>query len=384
MSSLLLQTRVANAGDDGKNATMDIITLVLLIAIVLGVCTRLGMKLVISPAFEIDDLLIILAMFFGVAQSIAVLIQSLNGLGRHLVTLGPTQLIAFQKAGYSSNILFVITMGMTKLSVLFLLRQLSASDRQRRMLWIPIAVMIAWTFASFWGAAFECHTPHTWEFLGSKCFDRVAFWEAYGVLNILTEVFLIGAPLYMFLQVHAMKNKRKIVLIGCFSSRIIVIAAVICELVYLNHTRRSSDLTFDLWRSALSTQLVQCASILTACIPHMRIFYINSESGMIRADDLRRRAKKTSAFGNWSGSSSGKHSGGSSSLWRAKSRPQPPAPHPEAHDMNRLLSRNDTPLDSTAGMAKPTVTNDSGHGDVEDGTIESAPSEPELAHTTTR
>jgi len=192
----------------------------------------------------------------------------------------------------------------------------------------------------------------------------------------------------MFLQVHAMKSKRKLVLISCFSFRIVVIVAVICQLVYLGRTRRSSDLTFDLWRAALCTQLVQCASILTACIPHMRIFYINSESGMIRADDMRRRAKKTSAFGNWSGigSGSGKHSGGSSAMWRTKSRQQPPAPpHPETHDMNRLLPpRNGTPLESTAEAAKKTFTNDSGVGDLEDVAMDAAPSEPELAHTITR
>ena len=72
-----------------------------------------------------------------------------------------------------------------------------------------------------------------------------------------------------------------------------MIAPIIAQLVYLNHYSTSSDPTFDLWPEALCTSLVQNLSVITACIPYIKSFFLNLESGMIRADDLRRRGLST-------------------------------------------------------------------------------------------
>lgn len=67
-----------------------------------------------------------------------------------------------------------------------------------------------------------------------------------------------------------------------------MIIATGLQLGFSGQAYGSADPTLDLWRSALCTQFVQNFSVVTACIPYLKPFYLGLESGMIRIDDLRR------------------------------------------------------------------------------------------------
>jgi len=68
-----------------------------------------------------------------------------------------------------------------------------------------------------------------------------------------------------------------------------VIVAVICQIIYVNRTKGSSDLTFDVWPVTLCTQTIQCLSILATCLVYLRPFLDSLETGFIQAGDLRRQ-----------------------------------------------------------------------------------------------
>ena len=67
-----------------------------------------------------------------------------------------------------------------------------------------------------------------------------------------------------------------------------MIAAITCELVFRNRIAGSEDRTFAAWPVVVCSQFVQALSIITACIPYLKPFFVSLESGMIRADDSRR------------------------------------------------------------------------------------------------
>jgi hypothetical protein len=78
-----------------------------------------------------------------------------------------------------------------------------------------------------------------------------------------------------------------------------VAAAATAEMVFLQRTKDSSDLSYKGWQVALCTQLMLCLSISTACIPYLRPFLDSLESGLLRSDDLRRRGMEGSyGYGN--------------------------------------------------------------------------------------
>ena len=74
------------------------------------------------------------------------------------------------------------------------------------------------------------------------------------------------------------------------------------QLIYLNQTSNSADPNYDAWSVVICTQFVQAFSIVAACVPYLKPFFLSLESGMIRSDDLRRRGL-TNPYGYSTGDS---------------------------------------------------------------------------------
>lgn len=87
-----------------------------------------------------------------------------------------------------------------------------------------------------------------------------------------------------------------------------VIVATICQLVYLNRIKPSDDLTFEVWRMTLCTQIVQCLSIVTTCLVYLKPFLDSLETGFIQVGDLRRQQISGFGYRPEEGSRSGKDS----------------------------------------------------------------------------
>jgi len=128
--------------------------------------------------------------------------------------------------------------------------------------------------------------------------------------------------------------RKKLTIVGVFGIRVFVVAAVACQLFYSNQP--VSDPAFDLWPASISTQVVQCLSITTACIPYLKPFLDSLESGLMRADDLRRRGG-TSA-GSYNISDVPKSSGAKSAQSRVGK-----VVSKVANASRRVSERHDTP-----------------------------------------
>ena len=81
--------------------------------------------------------------------------------------------------------------------------------------------------------------------------------------------------------------QRKVVITCCFATRLTIIIAVIAQLVYFNSAISSKDVTYQLWSEIVCTQVTQSLGIITACVPYLRPFLQNLQSGMVRRDDFR-------------------------------------------------------------------------------------------------
>ncbi|KAL2046980.1 hypothetical protein N7G274_000998 [Stereocaulon virgatum] len=111
--------------------------------------------------------------------------------------------------------------------------------------------------------------------------QQTSFWTSYGVVNMFTEVALIGLPVFAIWKVRITKSK-KLVVMSCFALRVTIIGAVIAQLDLLNKLRGSKDITFDSWSYAISTQIVQNLSVITVCIPYVRNVLVGLESGLLQ------------------------------------------------------------------------------------------------------
>ncbi|QQK44209.1 initiation factor 2B related protein [Penicillium digitatum] len=256
--------------------TVNVLTWFLLVTATLSVLTRLGTKYFIFRKWTFDDGLATASLVFCIAQSIAISMATKNGLGQHLHMLSVLQVESVMKAEYSATFLFIASICFSKLSVLIFIRNLTPAPLDRRFALVLGIFIGLWTITSIFTAAFQCQVPQTWNYVKGTCFDRSAWWRYLGVTNILSEGGIIGQALLVIVRIQT-DFSRKASLSSVFLIRIIVIISIILQLVYASETS-SGDFTYEAWTVAVSTQVAQCVSIVTACSPQFKPFLDNLQS----------------------------------------------------------------------------------------------------------
>lgn len=131
-------------------------------------------------------------------QSVAVSIQA--RLNRPINTLDVIQLERFQKvrlcrtlakrwrdsvadllqSTYASGLLYIPSLLLAKLSVSLLLRLITPNILHKKLILGVEIVTVFWAVSSEIAAAFQCHLPVPWKFLGGNtCFDRVGHYSTW-------------------------------------------------------------------------------------------------------------------------------------------------------------------------------------------------------------
>ena len=76
---------------------------------------------------------------------------------------------------YASSLLYLYTLALAKTSILVLMSRIIIAKIHIKINRILSAIVLTWTLASIFGAAFQCELPHSWDYLGKKCFHVVSF-----------------------------------------------------------------------------------------------------------------------------------------------------------------------------------------------------------------
>lgn len=96
-----------------------------------------------------------------------------NGLGSPRRVLSAEQVLRFQKYFYSNSILYVLNLGLSEISILLLIRNLTPVKTQKTAMLVIITFTALWAVASVFTLLFQCHPPHVWQFINNKCINRV-------------------------------------------------------------------------------------------------------------------------------------------------------------------------------------------------------------------
>jgi hypothetical protein len=106
----------------------------------------------------IDDGILALAYLTGVGQWTSMFIAQKNGLGKALATVGAAELSHMSKAVSASRPLLIITLALSKISVLLLIRSFFTWERRQKLLLIDISIVVVaiWGIAAALSLAVEC------------------------------------------------------------------------------------------------------------------------------------------------------------------------------------------------------------------------------------
>lgn len=79
-----------------------------------------------------------------------------------------------QKALYSMEVLYVLTLGLGKLSVMVLFYSLLSSTGQSKSVLAATGLLLVWVVVMAIVVCLQCHPPEVWNIVGGKCLDLVS------------------------------------------------------------------------------------------------------------------------------------------------------------------------------------------------------------------
>ncbi|PSN65965.1 hypothetical protein BS50DRAFT_574444 [Corynespora cassiicola Philippines] len=241
---------------------------------------RFGTKLSMRRMVNVDDFLIVGSVVFAFGQMIACFLSA--KLATDKLPSG-AEWNSFQKAYHSSQLLFVPSICLAKCSVLYSLHIIMPCPEEK----LPIAcaiffvslLLVAFEFC----VAFQCSAPQ-WNIFTGKCFDQIAFWQAFGIIDIVTDAFIVVFPIYIVAALQ-MRAKVKILVAGVFSARIFAIAVSIVRIIFVTKSYGTPlHSENDFWTYVILTEIEQGLSVTTACIPFLKPFFESLETGMMASN----------------------------------------------------------------------------------------------------
>ena len=139
------------------------------------------------------------------------------GFGRHAAALPLDATSKILRLSFSFEILYTVTSGLVKYSILLFYRRLFPQRSVRIALWTIGAIVLSWQVASLFAFFLQC-TPlsKAWDFTApGTCIDVSKVWIGNAVTNIITDLILIALPMPLIWNLHISKT-QKVALTGVF------------------------------------------------------------------------------------------------------------------------------------------------------------------------
>lgn len=185
----------------------------------LALSARVGTRRILSS----DNITIALATIVSTMQSLTIHLAVNNGLGRRANLLDRHHYEGTAKGIYASNILQIIVLCLSKISILLVYTKLTPVRKMLIFIWTTISFITSWSIAAMAALAVQCAVPAPWDFLQRACINRAALNYTNGIINLLTDVAIVGLPAMIIWGVSLKRVDRWAILI-IFSSRLLSVA----------------------------------------------------------------------------------------------------------------------------------------------------------------
>ncbi|KAI1078492.1 hypothetical protein F5B20DRAFT_547215 [Whalleya microplaca] len=271
--------------DMDRNPMLQMTTwlLIAITSLVLGFHQLTRFYIKIGRPFGWEDSFIIASYVIGLGEFATVLVPQNAIYGKDIGGISGDELRAGLKAAYARDLLFVLCVGLSKLSVYLNLLTLSPSRIHRHMTHALGLFVLVWTITSFLGVAFQCRTHGPWDNDGIQCSDMHSFLNYVAVTNILTDVVLIAIPIAIVFPLHMALNIRLSV-IAFYMTRALVILSTICQLIYLPRLF-DHNFTLHAFPYDISMQFGVFTSILASCVVYLWPLLQSLQSGFMSANN---------------------------------------------------------------------------------------------------
>ncbi|KAF9887195.1 hypothetical protein FE257_010449 [Aspergillus nanangensis] len=259
---------------------------------VTAVCLRLLAHRIGHKKWTASDYFLIVACIFAVGlQSISItgVFQAGIGYGHTMAiaaTYGMGPITKLLQLIIPLQFLWVLSLSCTKISILLLYLRIFPVAWVARISWATIGVIVAWAVATILAGCLICRPfAFNWDqtIPGGSCGNQVSSFTATGIINLVTDVVVLIAPMPSLyrLQMATYKKVTLMIVFGLGVVTCIISALRISVLSKMNF----ADITYTLPLANIFSGIEPCLAIILASIPMMRPLlgrstYTPSSSGL--------------------------------------------------------------------------------------------------------
>ncbi|KAF2874427.1 hypothetical protein BDV95DRAFT_566165 [Massariosphaeria phaeospora] len=218
----------------------------------------------------IEDYFITLAMLCSVGLTICIAIQVQNGMGRRLKELAHNEISNSLKAFWASLIVYYLSLGLTKISILVQYRRVFTTRTFQIVCWCTMAGVGIYSVWTIFGSIFACVPVRAfWAQMPAKCIDHFAMWFANAAVNIVTDFTIIMLPMPVIRGLNLARRQKQL-LVGVFAIGGFVCIVSIIRLQSLVAISKSFDPTYDNPPAATWSSVEINVGIICSCLPCLR------------------------------------------------------------------------------------------------------------------
>ncbi|ORY11708.1 hypothetical protein BCR34DRAFT_513451 [Clohesyomyces aquaticus] len=292
---------------------------VLIVACIFGplstalLLARLWARIRIQRNTGLDDWLMVLALLPIIGVTVVVCLASeVYGFNRHVWDVDPKLYVAGRKIILTLEVVFCITAGLIKVSILLFYRRISSRTVTPSFRWatrISIAFVIGYSFAFALVPIFGCR-PITayWDQLAVQnlynpaykfsCFNEGADTFAAAVISAVQDAVTAALPSFLYWKLH-IPVRQKIALFSIFAIGYFVVAIAAVRAYFSWHVFFDTyDVTYVGWDNCLWALLELHMGAMCANAPALKVFF----NHFLRIDTLSSRSKRSKGSGVNTGS----------------------------------------------------------------------------------
>ncbi|KAK3705641.1 hypothetical protein LTR37_013249 [Vermiconidia calcicola] len=218
-----------------------------------------------------DDVLLFASSAVAIVQSDITLRAPSSGLGQSTTILQPERVAVTEQLYYTSIILWVLSLALSKASTASLLMRLGVTKQHKMAFGAMLAFVALWSVASVFALALQCDLSQPWRLAGTQCPGTTLRWEITSAFDILFEVAVpFAAAALVWPLEAAIATKLNVTLAFCFRLPLVIIIAIRLLNFPANTLTRDPTLRLDLFVVWSQTQMFW--SIISAIIPSLRPF----------------------------------------------------------------------------------------------------------------
>ncbi|KAL2063953.1 hypothetical protein VTL71DRAFT_4447 [Oculimacula yallundae] len=235
-----------------------------LVSIFIRIYIQLGLR-------NSADRVVVISMVFYVFHATAIFFAASKGFGRTIEHISQNHLVPIQKSIYSSELLYIVTIWLTKCSVALLLVRLSPNKRHNLASYTILGASTVFMVVSVLIVSLRCDFTQPWTFIDAQCPQLLDRWQTVAAMDIVTELALFSTSIYLVKNLQLSLQKKSLVVFA-FGLRLPMIAPIILRLFSILSTLHSQDPTLAGTMTIVYTQIELCYAIIAATTPCLRPF----------------------------------------------------------------------------------------------------------------